>query len=487
MYLPFFMIGHLVAIWSDYPIDGFSYPYQVAISWGSLLIAIIGLYFLRKNLKYFFEDTYVGTTLLLLVIGTNYLDYSAINGAMTHNYLFTLYAILITLTIRFHKKPTKTKGTAIGFIVGLMALTRPTEIIACLIPLLWNIPSLNLKSLVNRIQFFGKHYLTLLAAIIVSITVGSLQLLYWKYVSGNWLVYSYQEQGFSWLNPHFYNGFFSYKAGWLVYTPLMLFSIIGFIFLWKNNKNIFWPLLSFFLLFTYITFAWDIWWYGGSLGQRAMVQSYLVLAFPFTAFIQWIYKKKYLRWLFIGLAILFSYYNIWLTYHAHIGGLLKTDGSMTKAYFWAILGKYNVPTNTLKLLDTDEVFTGIRKNKKLIYKNTFELDTLVYDCNLPPIDGNQSFCLKTDMEYTPAYTVPLHNNDAEWVRVSADVRIDQKEWNKWKMTQLIIKFKNKKHIVKERKIRVQRLINNGEIKHIYIDSQLPKNTFNHLEVLFLEW
>ena len=32
------------------------------------------------------------------------------------------------------------------------------------------------------------------------------------------------------------------------------------------------------LLFIYIAFAWDIWWYGGSLGQRSMVQAYAVLS-----------------------------------------------------------------------------------------------------------------------------------------------------------------------------------------------------------------
>jgi len=45
LYSPFFLLGHAYALISDYPPDGFSLPYQIAISWGSLFIAFLGLWF----------------------------------------------------------------------------------------------------------------------------------------------------------------------------------------------------------------------------------------------------------------------------------------------------------------------------------------------------------------------------------------------------------------------------------------------------------
>ena len=42
----------------------------------------------------------------------------------------------------------------------------------------------------------------------VTALVGFIQLAYWKYASGEWLVYSYEDQGFSWLKPHLYEGIF---------------------------------------------------------------------------------------------------------------------------------------------------------------------------------------------------------------------------------------------------------------------------------------
>jgi hypothetical protein len=90
-YLPFFTLAQLCARPLGYPADGFSYPYQVAIGIGSLIISLVGLFFLRKILRRYFSETVTATCLLILVFSTNYLEYAAITAALTHNYLFTLY------------------------------------------------------------------------------------------------------------------------------------------------------------------------------------------------------------------------------------------------------------------------------------------------------------------------------------------------------------------------------------------------------------
>ncbi len=45
MYAPFFFIAHTIASVTDYEADGFSRPYQLMLSFGSLLVAFIGLFF----------------------------------------------------------------------------------------------------------------------------------------------------------------------------------------------------------------------------------------------------------------------------------------------------------------------------------------------------------------------------------------------------------------------------------------------------------
>ena len=144
-----------------------------------------------------------------------------------------------------------------------------------------------------------------------------MQLIYWKAASGQWLVYSYEDQGFSWLKPHIDRGVFSFRAGWLVYTPMMAFAVLGFLWLYRQQRSIFWAVFLFFALFLYVTFAWDILWYGGSLGQRAMVQSYALLAFPLAAFVESIRKRVPWNYMAFAVFLFFSYYNLWLTHQAH--------------------------------------------------------------------------------------------------------------------------------------------------------------------------
>lgn len=481
-YLPFFLTAHALAPVLGYPADGFSRPYQVGIGLGSLLVALLGLWLLRKNLLRYFNDTATAITLLLIVFGTNYLDYAAINGAMTHNYLFTLYAALVALTIAYYQKPTLLKAAGLGFIVGLAALTRPTEILTALIPLLWGVGST--AALRERLSVWRRHWSQLVAAVIICGLIGSLQLIYWKLASGSWLVYSYEDQGFSWLSPHIDQGVFSFRAGWLVYTPMMGFAVLGFIALYRQHRSIFGASFLFFALFLYITFAWDIWWYGGSLGQRAMVQSYALLAFPLAAFVAFIYKRIPWNYLIFAVFLLFSYYNLWLTHQAHKGGMLE-PGFMTKAYFWRIVLKYDLPVENRKLLDTDQDFRGERRNVQLVYQNNFEAGMEMWaDCPIEPIEGERSVCLGGAQQFSPVFSFPLPQEGGRKLRATATFRTQNKEWDTWKMTQFIVRLKQDDQTVHERAIRIFRLLGDNETKDLHIDILLPRRAFNQAEVMF---
>jgi hypothetical protein len=482
-YLPFFLAAHAIAEPLGYPADGFSKPYQAAISFGSLLMALLGLYMLRRILLRYFSDGATAASLLTIVFATNYLNYSTIDGAMTHNWLFTLYALLLWQSIRFYERPGRWRAVAIGGLVGLMALTRPTEIIACLIPLLWGIDSWGAAR--ERLGFFtSRRGLLLLAlAAVVMGAVGSIQPIYWKYVTGEWIVYSYQDQGFSWLRPHVWDGLFSFKAGWLIYSPAMALALLGFVPLFFRRRQLFWHSLAFVLLFMYITFAWDIWWYGGSVGQRAMVQAYPVLAFPLAAFFSLAEGRAWLRYLLVPLLLLLAYYNLWITHQAHRGGLFQTE-QMTAAYWKAIFLRYEVPEETIKLLDTDELFSGTPENERILLEENFESDTLPHQCPVPPIEGQRSFCLTKEQQFTPAYRIPYQRQSGEeWIRVAVTVHCPSKEWNYWTMTQLIARMLNGEEKVKERQIRLHRLLHDGQTRRLHLDVRLPDEPFDAVEVL----
>lgn len=476
--LPFFGVAHWLAPRLGYPADGFSEPYQLAIKIASILVAVLALALVRRALAPRFGEVATSLTLLLLVLGTNYLNYSALQGAMTHNWLFLWYAVLLLLTPAFYRQPKLTKALAIGGIIGLMTLTRPTEILAAIIPVLWGLHPTK-AALQARLLFWRQHLRSLLGALLVGALVVSIQPLYWHYVSGDWVVYSYQEQGFSWLRPHLWDGIFSFRTGWLMYSPLLVLAIIGLSALRRQQAVAFWSILLYFLLFTYVPFAWDEWAYGGSLGQRAMVQSYAVLAWPMAAVLRWLQLRPWRLWLTVPLLVLGCYYNLWLTF----SGMLAA-GQMTRTYLWRVLFRYEVPAETLLLLDSNSEFTGIPRNKRTLWQEDFESQDATA-CGTPPLAGRCSLRLHAGFTHSAEYRIAARPGDFQWVRASADARADSKEWDLGHMTQYVVRFQLGDKIVKERTVHFQRALEANWPRNLHFYMRPPQEPFDKVVVTFL--
>ncbi len=480
MFLPAFAVGHAYAsLSSEYEADGFSRPYQLAIALESLLFSLLGLFMLRKILLRFFSDKTVAITLICVVFGSNYLDYAGINGAMTHNFLFTIYTLIIWRTIRFHAQLSIKNGLLLGFLIGLAALTRPTELIAILIPLFWNLSGPIKTALVERFRFVFSNLKPFLFLGIAMALVGFIQPLYWKFVSGEWIVYSYNNQGFSWIKTHIWPAMFSHRSGWLIYSPIMFFALAGFVPLYRQKKEgtdqfSLWRVsIIFCALFMYIAFSWDEWWYGSSLGQRAMVQCYPMLAIPLAASFQFLGKAKitWLKWIAVPVVVLFVYLNLWFTHQAHFGGLLHC-GNMTTAYYWKVIGTFEKDKHNLKLLDTNEEYTGERSNVKQV----FSFNT--------PIE------LTEQRQYSDTFTIQASNllnsnkDNYDWVRLNAHCETEKKEWDKWKMTQMLVWFMKDDQKVKRKFIRIQRQIDSKKAETVYIDLKKPSDEFDRIEIYF---
>jgi hypothetical protein len=464
--LPWFAVAHVTAPLLGYEPDGFSRPYQVAISWGSLLVAMLGLWFARNNLLRYFSDQATAIALFLLTFGSNYLNYTAIDGAMTHNWLFTLYTLIIYTTIRFYERPTWGKAVAIGALCGWATLTRPTEIVTILIPLLWNWDR-------QRLAFFRQHFALLAVAAVSFVAVAGMQAVYWKWATGAWLVYSYQDQGFDWLHPHVKEVIFGFRAGWLPYSPVMAFALPGIWHFWKNNKQLALPVAFTLAIITYITCAWSIWWYGGTLGARAMVQGCALWLFPMAAFAQWITTKKWAAWVFPLVFGFCIWHNLWWTHQAHRGGLFVVE-QMTQAYFLKVYGKDQKERDWDKLLDSrDEFRVDNPKNVRTIWTHDYEKDSLA---NIHLDKNGKSIYLNTEHIFTPKYAIPLsQTGQQEWLRLHFDAKTTDKEWESWKMTQLIVRIMEGDKIVRERMIRPQRLLESGESRRLYMDIKVPKS------------
>jgi hypothetical protein len=357
LYAPFFLVGHTIASLGHYPTDGFSVPYQQSLLWGTFIYAALALWFARKILLHFFKDTVVAFTLIAIVMGTNLYFTMSMDNLQSHYNLFFLYTLLIWSTLQFHGKPTFLRAGVMGLFAGLIILTRPTDVVGWAIPMLWGVGSLaDLKNkLVGQLKYG-------LVFFMVAAVVFFPQMLYWKIYAGSWLYNSYNNpgEGLDLWTPHTLPFLFSYRKGWLVYTPLVWFIVFG-IFLSARSKTKVWlPLLVYFIFNLWIISSWTCWWYAGSFSSRAMIQSYAVLIIPLGFFIQWIMslKKPWSAMAKIGLSlvVLFTVFQTWQ--YAH--GVLRSD-RMTRAYYWRVFGATAYePKNEKyllkdKFLDTDTI------------------------------------------------------------------------------------------------------------------------------------
>lgn len=479
---PAFAAAHIYTRSTNvYPADGYSFPYQLAIALWGVFISCVGLLFLRAALLRYYSDGTVASVILLLVLTTNYWIYAGMSAGMTHTYVFTMYATLLYATIRFYERPSYAWAALIGAMVGWAALTRPTEIISCIIPLLWGVQMPLVSAIQTRIGFIRQHLPKFLLAMVVCLSFGSLQLMYWKYASNHWIVYSYKGETFSWLSPHIWKGLTSSRNGWLMYTPMMSLALGGFILLYKRLTTSFIALLVMAVVAIYVTFAWDCWWYGGSVGARAMVQHYAVLCFPLAASLEWLWRAAWRRIFIVSFSAICLYYNVWLIHQAHYGGLYRSE-YMTSAYWRRVVGRWSVPPEIDKYLDNPDNYAGEPSQSTILFETNFETDTTRLRSDANPIEGQFSAYLDDRAYSITPFDVPLPPQSARWLRFSAMVWADGKEWDNWQMAQMYICYKQGRNVIKKSVIRLDRFFPCAVPMRMHVDSRIPQDKFDKIEI-----
>jgi len=339
LYSPFFTLAHIYSKKSKkYNANGFSKPYEFFLAISSFFYFLIGLYYLRKLLLKSFNEIITSITLISIVLGTNLYYYCTIEPCMSHAYNFSLISMFIYFSIQWYNKPKIKYSILVGLIGGLITLIRPINIIIFLFPLLYRYNNIN-----EKIKMFWKQWNHLLLIGLLSFIVVLPQLIYWKQITGQWVFHSYVGERFFFEKPHVLEFLFSYRSGWLLYTPIMLFAIFGCFSKNKIYKDYYYPLIILFFINLYILSSWWCWWYGGSFGMRTMIDIYGILAIPFATTILWVSKQKNtIKYPIVTLIVLFIYLNIFQTFQKS-NHVIHWD-SMTKKAYWSNFHKLHLKT-----------------------------------------------------------------------------------------------------------------------------------------------
>lgn len=331
-YLPFFLIAHAYAFLTDSVNDGYSLPYKVALVWSCFFYGLIGIYYLRKILRrWFYNEVLIGFIMIIIVFGTNLFNYLTYNNAMSHVYSFALINAFIWYTDKWHQKATIKTSIIIGVLAGWIFLIRPTNIIIVLMFIFYG--WFSILSATERIRYFAQNFKSVLLIILFSFILCIPQLIYWKTITGNWIFYSYTGEYFYFDRPKILEGLFSWRKGWFIYTPVMITSVIGLYYLRNTVREIKIILPILFGLLIYITFSWWCWWYGGSFGQRTLVDWYGILSLPMAALLLKLMQNKVISYIGFTLITGFVFLNLFQHMQYRYESI-HFDSMSQKAYFY---------------------------------------------------------------------------------------------------------------------------------------------------------
>lgn len=329
LYLPFFLIAHFLALLLGLPADGYSDIYQYLFDFGQFFYATLGLLFaasLLRNLK--IKEGAILGAITVILLGTNLWYYTLYDQSVTHVYNFFLINLFLWWLSRF-EQTNHAKYVLLSIATfSVILIARPTGVLSLLlVPILFQ-----KKSFYGALFRTLKNLKPLFLGLLISGSTLMIPFLLWKVQSGNWVVYSYGDEGFNFAEPHLVEFLFSYAKGWWLYSPLILVSIV--LGVWSlitagARQQVVW-FLGFLMIAIYVFSSWWCWYYGFSFGQRPMVDFYIVFIYFLGLAFSNMSKKQLVMLLPLGL--FFAFLNIHQSHQQYQG--YYTTPTPTKEMYW---------------------------------------------------------------------------------------------------------------------------------------------------------
>jgi hypothetical protein len=325
-YLPFFLIAYFFSVVFGLPLDGYSILFQWSIVFAHFSFYFLGIYYLDRFLKMrSIQPSARIISIIGLTLVSNTYFYLIYDHSIAHVFGFFGCTYLLYNTQKWGETKDLRFFGRILILLSLMVITRPTNaLMLILIPLIYS-PKLMLQDLKTHFNWSNIPW----KAIVLSCITLAIAPLLWKLQSGNWFVYSYGEEGFNFFKPNLLNFLFSYKKGWLLWSPgLILFIVTGLVYFYRIIK---WKGIYFFsilLLTTYIFSSWWIWTFGMGMGQRTMIDYYPILIWAFAGFLSVYNWKKTLTIVLIPFVMI----NILQAHQIH--RFILIGGETTKESYW---------------------------------------------------------------------------------------------------------------------------------------------------------
>lgn len=467
--LPAYALADIFARLFNYKSDGFSKPYYIAFILNALLFIFLGLLYLRKTLLLFFNERITAITILALYLASNIYITFFYQTDLQHLYLFALNAIFIYHLLQFTQKNNTKHLIISAIILGLTVAIRPTQV------LLGIFPTILLLSKYKMSWSFFKRILIYPA---FGLLWNLPQIAYWWIIGGEPFIPNLHSEEIVLSDPNIIDFLFSYKKGWILYSPIFILLIYGYYVLFRLNRALFWSSFIFLTCYIWVMSAWECWWYAQSYGSRVMVDIYPVLAIVLGMCItQW--KKRYVRisgYLFLVLCSLLTSLQI----HQSFKGYFSFE-NMTKQHYWYIFGQIDIPTYTDKHLEMNRGTIDpnwIQRSETLPTSDYKFSGTLIYEL-VEPITILSSALFLTDMVVLDKLPTDEGMLRIEMIAKTADSTksailmtetFTGERWYNWSPVELSLGQKEGEFVAQTHYVNLQRMRHRTDKMQFYINA-----------------
>lgn len=397
--LPFFAAGCLVQYAYAGEVNGYESIMQFFICIGALFYLALGLFYLRKFLKYYhIEDRIIRLTLVIFVFGTNLLYYTVFHPTMTHVYSFALISMFLYLSKHFIETENKKTIWLVAFVIGLIALVRPVNILVISIT-----PFLKKE---NGLSFYFSHIknniTTWVVALLIAAATASIQLYLNFLQCRKVFAWSYGDEGFYFLHPHVSDVLFSFQKGLFIYTPVLIIACIGLFFVLKKQRSLFLGLALTLVPATYIISAWWKWSYGPGFGLRAFIDWYALFVIPFAFLLNNIdrMQERFVKLVCLVL-VAFNLFQTW----QYLWGIIHAEG-MTKEKYAYVFFKTSPEYYNCLGDGVEETYLPKQAKPFLSAENNFADPSKNWEyCPVFMSNGNAVALLNDTIEYGPTLLI----------------------------------------------------------------------------------
>ena len=330
--MPFFLLGWAAAEITGQDADGHSFFFTVSLNVAAIFYVLSGLYLMYRLFSRRYNKWTVALVCAAIFLGTNTFTYAIYHASYSHAYSFGFIALFIYLADRSIRLKTRNSLIHLALCLGMITIIRPTNAIVLIsIPFL----SGSYASFLSWFKFAIQPRV-FLPAVMSCVCVIFIQGFMYHAQCGSWWTDGYPYETFYFDRPEIINMWFSYRAGVVMWSPVVIAALIGLLVMLVKEPFKGFSMLLFLLMNSWIISSWWAWHYSGTFGMRPMVD-HMPFFIPLICTLFFVLRKVWMKTILV--ICLCSITFVGYTFNKqYITSIIPWDG-MTKEKYWYIFMK----------------------------------------------------------------------------------------------------------------------------------------------------